>query len=215
MWELCIREAAYPLFALAAATGGRDLIARYLLSARPVPICMVRRVGRPRATCGRPGFIAPRIPVPRWLRRLAGTRGLAQGRSRARSGSIWAHRGADHYLRDCGPGHVLVMAPTRSGKGVSVVVPTLLAWPHSALIHDFKGEKWQLTAGARQPWGSSASSSIRPTPTGTSVKYNPLEEVRLRTVHEAEDVQNIVQMIGRSRRQGAQRSTGSRPARRC
>ena len=31
--------------------------------------------------------------------------------------------------------------------------------------------------------------------TGTTVKYNPLEQVRLRTVHEAEDVQNIVHMI--------------------
>ena len=31
--------------------------------------------------------------------------------------------------------------------------------------------------------------------TGASVKYNPLEQVRLRTVHEAEDVQNIVHMI--------------------
>jgi type IV secretion system protein VirD4 len=30
---------------------------------------------------------------------------------------------------------------------------------------------------------------------GASVKYNPLEQVRLRTVHEAEDVQNIVHMI--------------------
>ena len=99
------------------------------------------------------------------------------------------------YLRDCGPGHVLVMAPTRSGKGVGVVVPTLLTWPHSALVHDLKGENWQLTAGARRAMGQMCLKFDPTDTTGTSVKYNPLEQVRLRTVHEAEDVQNIVHMI--------------------
>ena len=102
---------------------------------------------------------------------------------------------AADYLRDCGPGHVLVMAPTRSGKGVGVVVPTLLTWPHSALVHDLKGENWQLTAGARQRMGQICLKFDPTDTTGTSVKYNPLEQVRLRTVHEAEDVQNIVHMI--------------------
>ncbi|MBV9151348.1 MAG: type IV secretory system conjugative DNA transfer family protein, partial [Alphaproteobacteria bacterium] len=37
-----------------------------------------------------------------------------------------------HYLRHNGPEHVLCFAPTRSGKGVGLVVPTLLTWPGSA-----------------------------------------------------------------------------------
>ena len=41
----------------------------------------------------------------------------------------------------------MCFAPTRSGKGVGLVVPTLLTWPHSAVILDIKGENWQLTAG--------------------------------------------------------------------
>ncbi|HCE7732079.1 TPA: type IV secretory system conjugative DNA transfer family protein, partial [Pseudomonas aeruginosa] len=47
------------------------------------------------------------------------------------------------YLRHEGPEHVLTFAPTRSGKGVGLVVPTLLSWPASAVIHDIKGENWQ------------------------------------------------------------------------
>ncbi|HBP0121476.1 TPA: type IV secretory system conjugative DNA transfer family protein, partial [Pseudomonas aeruginosa] len=49
-----------------------------------------------------------------------------------------------HYLRHEGPEHVLTFAPTRSGKGVGLVVPTLLSWPASAVIHDIKGENWQI-----------------------------------------------------------------------
>ena len=47
-----------------------------------------------------------------------------------------------HYLRHNGPEHVLCFAPTRSGKGVGLVIPTLLTWPGSAIVHDIKGENW-------------------------------------------------------------------------
>lgn len=57
------------------------------------------------------------------------------------------------YLRHDGPEHVLCFAPTRSGKGVGLVVPTLLTWPGSAIVHDIKGENWQLTAGWRARFG--------------------------------------------------------------
>ena len=45
------------------------------------------------------------------------------------------------YLRHEGPEHVLTFAPTRSSKGVGTVVPTLLSWPASVVVHDIKGEK--------------------------------------------------------------------------
>ena len=41
------------------------------------------------------------------------------------------------YLRHDGPEHVLCFAPTRSGKGVGLVVPTLLTWPGSAIVHGY------------------------------------------------------------------------------
>jgi len=124
---------------------------------------------------------------------------LLRIRSQTHSAGIylarWEGSSRIRFLRDTGPGHVLVFAPTRSGKGAGVVVPTLLTWPHSALIHDLKGENWALTAGWRKRMGH-VCLKFDPTDTGgTSVKYNPLEQVRLRTEHEAEDVQNIVHMI--------------------
>ena len=52
------------------------------------------------------------------------------------------------YLRHDGPEHVLCFAPTRSGNGVGLVVPTLPTWPGSAIVHDIKGENWSLTQRA-------------------------------------------------------------------
>jgi len=46
----------------------------------------------------------------------------------------------NRYLRHNGPEHVLAFAPTRSGKGVGLVIPTLLSWPHSLICYDIKGE---------------------------------------------------------------------------
>ena len=95
------------------------------------------------------------------------------------------------YLRHDGPEHVMAFAPTRSGKGVGLVVPTLLSWPHSAIIHDIKGENWQLTAG----WRSLFSHCLLFDPTNSqSARYNPLLEVR-RGVFEVRDAQNIADIL--------------------
>lgn len=97
----------------------------------------------------------------------------------------------DQYLRHEGPEHVLTFAPTRSGKGVGLVVPTLLSWPASAVIHDIKGENWSLTAG----WRSRFSHCLLFNPTDqSSAAYNPLLEVR-RGAHEVRDVQNIADIL--------------------
>ena len=44
--------------------------------------------------------------------------------------------GKTHYLRHAGPEHVLCYAPTRSGKGVGLIVPTLLSWRQSVCVTD-------------------------------------------------------------------------------
>ncbi|TDR32089.1 type IV secretory system conjugative DNA transfer VirD4/TraG family protein [Aquamicrobium defluvii] len=51
-------------------------------------------------------------------------------------------RYSQDYLRHDGPEHILCFAPTRSGKGLGLVVPSLLTWPGSAIVHDIKGENW-------------------------------------------------------------------------
>ncbi|MDE2562571.1 MAG: conjugal transfer protein TraG [Sphingomonadales bacterium] len=96
-----------------------------------------------------------------------------------------------HYLRHDGPEHVMAFAPTRSGKGVGLVVPTLLSWTGSAVIHDIKGENWTLTAG----WRSKFSHCLLFNPTdAASAHYNPLLEVR-RGINEVRDVQNIADVL--------------------
>jgi type IV secretion system protein VirD4 len=67
----------------------------------------------------------------------------------------------EQYLRHDGPEHVMAFAPTRSGKGVGLVVPTLLTWTGSTVVHDIKGENWTLTAGWRAN-SRTACSSTRP-----------------------------------------------------
>ncbi len=96
-----------------------------------------------------------------------------------------------NYLRHDGPEHVMAFAPTRSGKGVGLVVPTLLSWTGSAVIHDIKGENWQLTAG----WRSRFSHCLLFNPTDPrSARYNPLLEVR-KGPDEVRDVQNIADIL--------------------
>jgi type IV secretion system protein VirD4 len=100
-------------------------------------------------------------------------------------------RHAHQYLRHDGPEHVLCFAPTRSGKGVGLVVPTLLTWSGSCIVHDIKGENWELTAGFRARHGRVLL--FDPT-NSNSAAYNPLLEVR-RGEWEVRDVQNVADVL--------------------
>ena len=95
------------------------------------------------------------------------------------------------YLRHDGPEHVLCFAPTRSGKGVGLVIPTLLTWPYSTIVHDIKGENFQLTSGWRARFGS----VLLFDPTNpASAAYNPLLEIRKGDC-EVRDAQNIADIL--------------------
>lgn len=97
------------------------------------------------------------------------------------------------YLRHKGPEHILVFAPTRSGKGVGIVVPTLLSWDESVLVHDIKGENWALTSGFRQKVLGQRCLRFSPSEPG-SAKFNPLKEIRM-DGNIVKDVQNIATII--------------------
>jgi type IV secretion system protein VirD4 len=122
----------------------------------------------------------------RWAdQREVSEAGLFQGKG------VLLGRWHNAYLRHDGPEHVLCFAPTRSGKGVGLVVPTLLTWPGSAIVHDIKGENWTLTAGWRAQYGR----VLLFDPTNpNSAAYNPLLEVR-RGAQEVRDVQNIADIL--------------------
>ena len=104
---------------------------------------------------------------------------------------VFLGRWKGQYLRHDGPEHVLAFAPTRSGKGVGLVVPTLLSWTGSAVVHDIKGENWDLTSG----WRSGFGTCLRFDPTDPgSPRFNPLVEVR-KGAGEVRDVQNIADIL--------------------
>jgi len=104
-------------------------------------------------------------------------------------------KGQIHYLRHDGPEHCIVIAPTRSGKGVGNILPTLLSWPASCLIYDEKGELWQLTAGWRSQHAKNTAIRWEPGAVEGGAGFNFFEEIRLGTPYEVSDAQNIAQMI--------------------
>lgn len=104
-------------------------------------------------------------------------------------------KGKAHYLRHHGPEHVLCYAPTRSGKGVGLVIPTLLSWPHSAIVTDLKGELWALTAGWRRGHAGNRVLRFEPASPNGCIGFNPLEEIRLGSEYEVGDVQNLATLL--------------------
>src|SRR4029079_10084228 len=102
---------------------------------------------------------------------LRATTGLLLGRS---NGQFLVAGGFEHNV---------CFAPTRSGKGVGLVIPNLLNWAGSAIVHDIKAENWSKTSGWRQQAGSLC---IRFDPTyhhegegaRSCARYNPLLEIR-------------------------------------
>ena len=111
--------------------------------------------------------------------------------STGRAGADDGSRALGALVRHDGPEHVFCFAPTRSGKGVGLVIPTLLSWPHSVLVYDIKKENWALTAG----WRRQFSRTWRFEPTATdSVRFNPLCEIR-KGLSEVKDTQNVADIL--------------------
>lgn len=110
-------------------------------------------------------------------------------------GAFEDEQGQIHYLRHNGPEHILTYAPTRSGKGVGLVIPTLLSWKQSVVITDLKGELWALTAGWRQKHAYNKVIRFEPASLQGSARWNPLDEIRVGTESEVGDVQNLATLI--------------------
>jgi type IV secretion system protein VirD4 len=105
------------------------------------------------------------------------------------------HGGDILYLQHNGPEHLLTVAPTRSGKGVGIVLPTLLSWRESVVCLDIKGENWALTSGWRKKEAGNICLKFEPTAIRGSVKFNPLAEIPLETEFEVSEAQNIAAML--------------------
>ena len=87
--------------------------------------------------------------------------------------------------------HVAISAPTRRGKGINNVIPTLLCWTGSVVVYDIKKENYNVTSGWRRKF--SHVFNFEPT-NPNSVKFNPLYEIE-KGVTEVADVQNICEIL--------------------
>jgi len=94
-------------------------------------------------------------------------------------------------LRHDGDEHVLVVAPTNTGKSVGISLPTGLVWRHSFIALDLKGENWRITSGLRASFGPVFR--FEPTASATH-RYNPLTQIR-RGEAEVRDSQVLADML--------------------
>ncbi len=95
-------------------------------------------------------------------------------------------------ITDDGATHDLIIAPTRGGKGVGTVIPTLCHWKHSVFCYDIKRENFMLTAGYRNLF--STVLKYDPAEKG-SLRWNPLNEIRVGTINEVADAQMIAEIL--------------------
>jgi type IV secretion system protein VirD4 len=111
------------------------------------------------------------------------------------SPSILVGRYGKHFLALPGQLSVMLSAPTRSGKGVGVVIPNLLNWPDSVVVLDIKGENFDVTAGYRAAHGQ-AVYAFSPFDEGArSHRWNPLSTVRTSPLHRVGDLLAIGQVF--------------------
>lgn len=92
---------------------------------------------------------------------------------RADNGIVVGKKGGK-FLTFGGSEHCIVEAPTRSGKGVGIVIPNLLSWQASVVVLDVKRENWDATAGFRQKFGQAVYLFNPTDPEGRTARYNPL-----------------------------------------
>ena len=119
----------------------------------------------------------------------AGLSGLSAGAAIL----IGRYRGS--FLSLPGQLSVMLSAPTRSGKGVGVVIPNLLNWPDSVVVLDIKGENFAVTAGYRAAHGQAVFAFSPFDEEARSHRWNPLSTVRTSPLHRVGDLLTIGQVF--------------------
>jgi type IV secretion system protein VirD4 len=103
-------------------------------------------------------------------------------------GGILLGRWGSGYLSLDGPEFLMLCAPTRSGKGVAIVIPNLLNWDESVVAVDIKRENFEITAGYRARHGQKVFLFAPFDEQGRSARFNPLSYVRTDPVHRVGDI---------------------------
>ena len=144
-------------------------------------------------------LVAPAVLVGALARRrpLHGDARFASPMEVRRSGLLAAGSGillgrwGKQYLSLRGPEFLMLCAPTRSGKGVAIVIPNLLNWPESVVVVDIKRENFEITAGYRAQHGQQVFLFSPFDEQGRSARFNPLSYVRSDAIHRVGDILSI------------------------
>jgi type IV secretion system protein VirD4 len=124
----------------------------------------------------------------RWATAWELFRSGALGRTGLIVGKKWGH-----FVRFSRDGFVLLFAPTRTGKGYSVVIPNLLTYPGSIIVIDIKGENHAVTARARAHKGKVWTLNVLDP--ASSDAFNPLDMIQVATWHEADDAKQLADLL--------------------
>jgi type IV secretion system protein VirD4 len=114
---------------------------------------------------------------------------------RSRRGVVLGRAHGAFLIAD-GPEHVMLYAPTRTGKGVGVVIPNLLAWPDSVVVLDIKRENYLATAGYRAEAGQTVHLFDPLAPDGRTARFNPLDHIdRADPIQVLDELQRMAAML--------------------
>ena len=92
-----------------------------------------------------------------------------------------------------GEDNVVAVGGPRSGKGVGLVIPTLMHYHGSVVVHDVHGELFEATAKHRRNMGQKVV-RFAPGEVG-SVRFNPMDTIRFGTKHESDDIDNVAAAV--------------------
>lgn len=99
------------------------------------------------------------------------------------------------YLIFGGSQHVIMSAPTRSGKGVGIVIPNLLMWPDSVVVLDIKQENHAVTSRYRYKYGQPCYLFNPAAADYRTHRFNPLSYISEDPNLRIDDVQKIGNML--------------------
>lgn len=120
---------------------------------------------------------------------------IRDAKLRSKKGLMLGRTGANNYLVADDFQHVLLFAPTGSGKGVGFVIPNLLFWENSVICHDIKGENYELASGYRAKIGQKVYFWNPADPDGYTHCYNPLDWISEKPGQMVDDVQKICNLV--------------------
>lgn len=102
---------------------------------------------------------------------------------------------------DAGESHLITVAPTGSGKGVSCMIPALLTWPGPAIAIDPKGENYAVTARRRRELGQEVIllDPFDVAGTGSSAALNPLDLLDIASPGASDDANLIATLCMQGR----------------